>query len=293
MFTLAHLSDPHIPPLPEPSAGELIGKRITGYMNWKLRRGAHHSRQVLDALTRDLLAHEPDHIAVTGDLANLSLAPEFSTAREFLRSLGDGKRVSVIPGNHDAYVRGAEKFYLNAWREYLAGDTSGAYPFPYLRRRGPVALIGLSSAVPTLPFFASGRIGSAQMDRFAVMLDELLRQQCFRIILLHHPPAGKRPKLKELDDAEDFRGVIARLGAEMILSGHDHIAAVNEIPGLERPVPVVQVPSASATPDDPRGGGAYNLYRIDGTPGRWTCAMETRGVTVAGSVHTLAKQDLF
>jgi 3',5'-cyclic AMP phosphodiesterase CpdA len=292
MFTLAHLSDPHIPPLPEASAAELIGKRITGYMNWKLRRGAHHSREVLDALTRDLLAHEPDHIVVTGDLANLSLAPEFSTAREFLQSLGDGKRVSVIPGNHDAYVRGADKLYLGAWREYLAGDTPGAYPFPYLRRRGPIALIGLSSAVPTLPFFASGRIGSAQMDRFAVMMDELPRQQCFRIILLHHPPAGKRPKLKELDDAEDFRGVIARLGAEMILSGHDHIAAVNEIPGLELPVPVVQVPSASATPDDPRGGGAYNLYRIGGTPARWTCEMETRGVTANGGVQILAKRTL-
>lgn len=292
MFTLAHLSDPHIPPLPEASPAELIGKRITGYMNWKLRRGAHHSRQVLDVLTRDLLAHEPDHIAVTGDLANLSLVPEFSAGREFLQSLGDGKRVSVIPGNHDAYVRGADKIYLDRWREYLAGDTPGTYPFPYLRRRGPIALIGLSSAVPTLPFFASGRIGSAQMDRFVVMMDELPRQQCFRIILLHHPPAGKRPKLKELDDAEDFRGVIARLGAEMILSGHDHIAAVNEIPGLERPVPVVQVPSASAAPGDPRGGGAYNLYRIGGTPGRWTCEMETRGVTAEGGVQTLAKKNL-
>lgn len=292
MFTLAHLSDPHIPPLPEASPLELIGKRITGYMNWKLRRGAHHSREVLYALTRDLLAHEPDHIAVTGDLANLSLVPEFSAAREFLQSLGDGKRVSVIPGNHDAYVRGADKIYLNAWREYLAGDTPGTYPFPYLRRRGPIALVGLSSAVPTLPFFASGRIGSAQMDRFAVMMDELPRQQCFRVVLLHHPPAGRRPKLKELDDAEDFRGVIARLGAEMILSGHDHIAAVNEIPGLERPVPVVQVPSASATPGDPRGGGAYNLYRIGGTPARWTCEMETRGVTAEGGVQTLRKQNL-
>jgi len=292
MFTLAHLSDPHIPPLPEASPLELIGKRITGYMNWKLRRGAHHSRQVLDVLTRDLLAHEPDHIAVTGDLANLSLAPEFSTGRKFLQSLGDGKRVSVIPGNHDAYVRGADKIYLDAWREYLAGDTPGTYPFPYLRRRGPIALIGLSSAVPTLPFFASGRIGSAQMDRFAAMMDELPREQCFRIALLHHPPAGKRPKLKELDDAEDFRGAIARLGAELILSGHDHIAAVNEIPGLERPVPVVQVPSASATPGDPRGGGAYNLYRIGGTPGNWNCEMETRGVTATGAVQTLAKKDL-
>src|SRR5271154_1544 len=213
MFVLAHLSDPHIPPLPEPRPVELVGKRITGYLNWKLRRGAHHRRDVLDRLAADLLAQAPDHVAVTGDLANLSLAIEFEDGREFLARLGDGKKVSVIPGNHDAYVRATNGMYLAAWREYLAGDDSQNVPFPFLRRRGPIALIGLSSAVPTPPFFASGRLGSSQMDRFAVMLDELPREQCFRIVLLHHPPAGKRPKLKELDDAEDFRGVIARLGA--------------------------------------------------------------------------------
>jgi 3',5'-cyclic AMP phosphodiesterase CpdA len=292
MFLLAHLSDPHIPPLPDCSPLDLIGKRITGYMNWQLRRGTHHSRDVLDALTKDMRAHAPDHIVVTGDLANLSLAPEFATGREFLQSLGDGKHVSVIPGNHDAYVRGADRNYLDAWREYLTGDTPAEFPFPYLRRRGPIALIGLSTAVPTLPFFASGRIGSAQMDRFAVMMERLPRAQCFRIMLIHHPPAGKRPRLKKLDDAEDFRAVIARLGAELILSGHDHIAAVNEIPGLQHSVPVVQVPSASATPGDPRGGGAYNLYRIDGAPGRWSCEMEMRGITASGGVEMLAKRKL-
>ncbi|HVT55498.1 MAG TPA: metallophosphoesterase, partial [Xanthobacteraceae bacterium] len=179
MFVLAHLSDPHIPPLPDCSPFELIGKRITGYMNWRLRRGAHHSRAVLDALTQDMRAHEPDHIVVTGDLANLSLAPEFATGREFLQSLGEARHVSVIPGNHDAYVRGADRNYLDAWREYLTGDTPRDFSFPYLRRRGPIALIGVSTAVPTLPFFASGRIGSAQMDRFAAMMEELPREQCF------------------------------------------------------------------------------------------------------------------
>lgn len=292
MFVLAHLSDPHIPPLPQPAPATLIGKRITGYLNWRLRRGAHHSRAVLDALTADLLAQSPDHIAVTGDLAILALEQEFPQGRAFLERLGSGRDVSVIPGNHDAYVRDTDGLYLSAWREYLAGDASGEAPFPYLRRCGPLALIGLSSAVPTPPFFASGRIGSAQMDRFAVLLEQLPREQCFRVILLQHPPAGKRPWAKRLEDAAAFRDVIARLGAELILSGHDHIAAVNEIAGRERTVPVVQVPSASAMPGDPRGGGAYNLYRIDGTPGRWRCAMETRAITAKGEVATVAQRNL-
>ena len=35
---------------------------------------------------------------------------------------------------------------------------------PTLRRRGPVALIGLSSAVPTPPFMATGTLGRAQLE---------------------------------------------------------------------------------------------------------------------------------
>src|SRR5262245_48937644 len=130
MYVLAHLSDPHVPPLPEPRPTELIGKRVTGYLNWKLRRGLHHRRDILDRLAADLLAQKPDHIAVTGDLANLSLADEFETGRAFLASLGDGQRVTAIPGNHDAYVRATNGVYLHAWKEYLAGDGGENAPFP-------------------------------------------------------------------------------------------------------------------------------------------------------------------
>jgi 3',5'-cyclic AMP phosphodiesterase CpdA len=292
MFVLAHISDPHIPPLPEPPFGELVGKRATGYLNWKLRRGVHHSRAVLDRIIADLLAQRPDHIAVTGDLANLALETEFPEARKFLMQIGNGKLVSVVPGNHDAYVRATNGQYLVAWREYITGDAPATHPFPFLRRRGLIAFVGLSTAVPTLPFFATGRLGSAQMDRFAILMDLLSKEKCFRVVLIHHPPAGNRSWLKRLEDADDFRGVIARLGADLILSGHDHVAAINAIPGPDSPVPVVQVPSASAAPDDPRGAGAYNLYRIEGAHGRWTCELESRGITPAGSIITIAKKKL-
>jgi len=292
MFVLAHLSDPHIPPLPEASLGELLGKRITGYLNWKLRRGGHHRRDILDALVDDILAHAPDHVAVTGDLANLSLPAEFIAGREFLIQLGDAKQVTVIPGNHDAYVRAADGLYLEAWREFLAGDDGGNVPFPFVRRRGPIAIIGLSTGVPTLPFFASGRLGSDQLDRLAILLARLAQENIFRVILIHHPPAGPRSWLKRLEDAKGFRDVIALYGADLILSGHDHIAAVNEIAGPRGKIPVVQVPSASASPEDPRSGSAYNLYRIEGAAGAWTCEMESRGFSAAGEFISLGKKKL-
>ena len=146
--------------------------------------------------------------------------------------------------------------------------------------------------MPTPPFFASGRLGSDQLDRLAILLAQLSKETLFRVILIHHPPAGARSWLKRFEDADGFRSVVALYGADLVLSGHDHIAAVNEIPGLQRPVPVVQVPSASAAPGDPRGGAAYNLYRIDGAPGSWSCEMESRGFSPDGKIVSLGKKKL-
>ena len=107
-FTLAHLSDPHLAPLPAPRLRELAGKRALGYLNWT--RNAHkiHRREVLDALVADMRAQRPDHIAVTGDLVNIALEAEFAPARAWLESVGTPEHVTVVPGNHDAYVRATQ-----------------------------------------------------------------------------------------------------------------------------------------------------------------------------------------
>lgn len=282
-FVLAHLSDPHIPPMPSVEWHQLLNKRITGYLNWKLRRGVCHRRDVLDALVRDLRAQNPDHVALTGDLVNLALDAEFESGRDLLGHLGTPENVTVIPGNHDNYVRGAELKYMSAWSRYLEPDIRGEYAFPFVRKRGPVAFIGLSTAVPTFPFFATGRLGNAQLKKLAALLDEFGEQGLFRVVLIHHPPTGKRSRLRKLSDARKFRRTIKEHGAELILSGHDHRAIVNTIKAPGPRVPVVQVTSASAPHNDKHGGAAYNLYRIDGHPGAWSVEMTTRAVQADGS----------
>src|SRR5215469_5154405 len=106
-FVLAHLSDPHLGPLPQPGVRELASKRLVGYINWRRSRRRVHRRDVLDAITRDLHGTQPDHVAVTGDLVNIALPAEFAHARRWLETLGPPAHVSVVPGNHDAYVAGA------------------------------------------------------------------------------------------------------------------------------------------------------------------------------------------
>ena len=155
MFTLAHLSDPHLAPLPEPRWSELIGKRATGYLNWRRRRRFIHDAKTLGKIVADMKAQAADHIAVTGDICNIALQEEFDRGRKWLQDLGSLRDVSFVPGNHDAYVSKAVR-YAPLWAPYMSGD-DGAAGFPFVRRRGPLALIGLSTAVPTPPFMATGR----------------------------------------------------------------------------------------------------------------------------------------
>ena len=123
-FTLAHLSDPHLPPLPRPRLRDLAGKRALGYLNWTRNRHKFHRRDVLDALVSDMQAQAPDHIAVTGDLVNLALEAEFAPALAWLESVGTPDRVTVVPGNHDAYVRATRHRFAEAWERLSARATT-------------------------------------------------------------------------------------------------------------------------------------------------------------------------
>ena len=283
MFTLAHLSDPHLAPLPPASVMELAGKRLTGWLNWQRKRHLVHDRAVLKAIIADIRTQGPDHIGVTGDIANIGLPAEYTRGREWLASLGSARDVSFIPGNHDIYVAGCAEMAAREWRANMSGDAGES--FPYVRRRGPVALIGLSSGVVTAPFMATGEVGAAQLEKLAVLLDALKAEKLFRAVMIHHPPVTQSPVHKHLLDADALKAVIAAQGAELLLHGHDHLNMLNWLDGPNGArVPAVGVPSASAKPGMDHDAAGYNLYRIDGSAGAWTCEMVSRGMSADGAI---------
>jgi 3',5'-cyclic AMP phosphodiesterase CpdA len=284
MFTLAHLSDPHLAPLPAPRWSELIGKRITGYINWQRKRRFIHDPAVLAALVADIKAQAADHTAVTGDIANIGLAAEYPKGRDWLESLGSARDVTFVPGNHDIYVRESAAFAARQWGAYMCDD-DGVGGFPFVRRRGNVALIGLSSGVPTAPFLATGWLGAMQFAELAVTLNKLRKEDVFRVVLIHHPPVSKAAQQNLLMDARILLRVIATHGADLLLHGHDHIHMVNWLEGPDGTrVPAVGVPSASAAPAGDKDVAAYNFYRIDGTRGAWQCELISRGLGPSGEV---------
>src|ERR1700730_10322432 len=278
-FTLAHLSDPHLPPLPSPRLADLAGKRALGYLNWTRNRRKFHRRDVLDALVSDLQAQKPDQIAVTGDLVNLALEAEFAPSLIWLEGVGAADRVTAIPGNHDAYVRATQHRFAEAFEKYVVADEApdGGGTFPFVRRRGPLALIGVSSAVPTLPLMATGWLGRSQREALERILAGLSAEQAFRVLLIHHPLRSDS-RIKLLTDSSDLLAVLKEHGVAQGLHGRDHVHSTIWIDGPEGSIPAIGVPSASAVAHGRYPAAAYNLFSIERDGAVWRCEQTVRSV---------------
>lgn len=279
MITLAHISDIHLSPMPEMRLRDLLGKRLTGYLNWKLKRHGELNSETLSNLVAHMQAQNAEFTAVTGDLVNLALRFEIDRAGKWLEALGRPDKVAVCPGNHDAYVPGALELAQDVWGGYMQGETLDSAAFPFVRRIGDLAIISCSSAVPTRPFLAIGRFDEKQADRLGRILKVMGEADYFRTVLIHHPP---NPELQHpsfgLKGHKLFRQVIAEHGAELVLHGHTHRSSIHSIPGKGKEVPVVGVAAASAaqggTLDDP---ARYNLFRIERSGTGWSCTMREYG----------------
>lgn len=288
-FLLAHLSDPHVPPLPVARLRELAGKRMLGYLNWTRNRHALHRRDLLDTLVADMQAQRPDHIAVTGDLMNLSLESEYAPARRWIDAVGAPRDVTLIPGNHDAYVAGALARFNSDFAPYLADDDSKVAPgaYPFLRRRGPLAIVCVSTAVATPPLMATGWLGAAQRDALAAQLEALKREPVFRVVLIHHPLQSKE-RHKRLTDSAEVIALFGKHGAELVLHGHDHVHSTLWIDGPRGRIPVIGVPSASAAIGGKRPPAAYNLFSIDREGEGWRCEQTVRGFDEHATLRELS-----
>ena len=290
MFVLAQLTDLHM--AAKPRLSELMNKRLLGFINWQRKRKFVHRPEVLDAITRDVKQQAADHIAVTGDLTNLSLPTEYKRARTWLDALGTARDVTVIPGNHDVYVRAAVQSPAAFWGVYMRGD-DGQSGFPFVRRRGNVALIALSSGVPTGPFMATGRLGQQQLSGLTEALTQT--RDLFRVVLIHHPPLSPPARyMRRLVDSADLRHVLAEHGGELLIHGHDHERAIVRLDGPHgTKIPAVGAPSASANaPHGHENAGGYNIYRIDGDAAAWHCELIARERGPDGVVREIGRQAL-
>ncbi len=341
-FCFAHLSDWHATTLKGGGGALWHGKRLSGFASWALSRHRYHDPAILSAAIRDVHEQVVDRVLVTGDLTHVSLEREFIAAAEQLSSLGPPDKVFLVPGNHDCYVPTDPAKGWDHWASYLASDAfvgdafvgdaavgdaamgdavpselasvltppaaNGRAPrhedFPTIRVSGKLAMIGLCSAIPTPVFRAGGELGVTQLKRLEETLRVLGDRGFFRVVMIHHPVAAKgEPVRRALRDGEALRGVLGRVGADLVLHGHKHRRRVNRVPGPNGEVPIIGVPSSSEIGSKPGKAAQYHLYRVrenleggdgegDGA-GRFKIDAEIRGYDRASGTFVRVEEDLF
>ncbi len=267
MFRLAQVSDPHFRDFRDLRPRDLLGKRALGGLNVLLLRRRKHDMALLRALLEDLPSRAVDHLALTGDLCNIALASEWDAALRWIEATRlPADRVTVIPGNHDAYVPEVVKngVFERMFAPFQTADLrADDATYPFVRLRGDVALVCTSTGLPTGDFGAWGRLGPSQLGRLESLLTEPEVKRRRRVLLIHHPPlVNRHGEERNLRDRAALQALLARAGADLVLHGHDHRDFFKSLPGPNGThIPVVGVGSASYDgPPDRRS--RYHIFEI-------------------------------
>ena len=287
MFTLAHLSDVHIGPLPRAESWrDYVGKRALGKISWHRRRRFLHDPAIAMAMIADIKAEAPDHVALTGDLINIALRQEFIAAAQWLKAFGPADWITLVPGNHDAYRPFPWAQGAGLWSDYMTGDIKLLTPvdpsdpdtlFPFVRQRRNIALIGVSSAVPQSLFRAGGRLGLGQLERLGTILQDLRQRGFYRVVLIHHPPVpGLTPRRRALDDDKSLKRIIEEQGADLVLYGHNHRHGRSELKTDFGTTHIIGAPSATSPGHGAYDAAAWYLYKVRRQDSAWVTSVTVR-----------------
>jgi 3',5'-cyclic AMP phosphodiesterase CpdA len=249
-------------------------------MNLISSRSRHYHVAAFETMVEDMNALGIEHVLCTGDVTNIALRREFEFARTMFDRLKLGPRdVTVVPGNHDAYVAEGVPLFAELFGDYATTDPGWEWVedhrhspddilhWPIVRVRGELALIGLSTSRQTPWFHAYGKVGPGQLARLGhVLSDERLRGKV-RVVAIHHPPAGSRAhsRIRGLRDHLDFAHVIAEHGAELVVHGHEHVDMFEVLAGPGgTEVPVHGISSGTYFHNKPDRVARYRIFEIEG-----------------------------
>jgi 3',5'-cyclic AMP phosphodiesterase CpdA len=184
----------------------------------------HYGTREDPALEHALLAlierTEPEVVIASGDLTHRGRREQHERAARFLRSLG--LPLLAIPGNHDIPYTFPARF-MRTWDEFVRlWETTE----PVYHANG-LYVVGLNSVRPWR--HQSGSLRQAQIERACRVLNEA-PEGAIRIVALHHHLLGApwRSSKKPVARRNHVLAALVDGGAELILAGHIHQAAVSE-----------------------------------------------------------------
>jgi len=163
---------------------------------------------------------QPELIVASGDLAHRGRRREHERAAAFLRGLG--RPLLVIPGNHDIPYSFPARF-TRPWAEFERQWETVEPVF----RADDLVVVGLNSVRPWR--HQSGGIRSGQIARVKELLADA-PEGTLRVVALHHHLIGApwRSRKKPVARRSEVLAGLVDAGAELILAGHIHQAAVSE-----------------------------------------------------------------
>lgn len=257
-----HTSDIHLLDLSGVSPWRYLNKRFTGRVNLALKRGRSHDAVMFQRMLELIPKLRIDRVVVTGDLTNLALEPEFDLVQRTLRAAP--VPTTVIPGNHDTYTRGSVRAgrFESFLSEFMEGERIGRAAYPFLQRHGDLAIIGVSTAIASLPLYAVGQVGADQLTRLAKLLQITAAEGLRRVVLIHHPVVdGVSGARHDLVDRSAFARVIAEHGAELVLHGHEHVTIDTALRGPEgQDVPIHGISSGTSVSAKPGREACFSVY---------------------------------
>jgi 3',5'-cyclic AMP phosphodiesterase CpdA len=221
-----------------------------------LHTGTREDREAQDALVRFVERTQPQLVIASGDLSHRGRRAELERADTLLRSFGPP--VLAVPGNHDLPPPPAR--LLRPWAEFerIWGTTEPVVTLPGLQ------VAGFNSVRPLR--YQGGALRDAQLGRAAARL-AATEPDALRVAVLHHHLLGAPWRAGHKRPVSRRNRILAALldaGADLILAGHIHQAAVSErhefeVVGDEARTAVVAVAPGLGRPRPRRLGEARGL----------------------------------
>jgi 3',5'-cyclic AMP phosphodiesterase CpdA len=198
----------------------VAGQRIRVLHLSDLHFGSHSDPRLEPGLETLIGRVDPELIVASGDLTHRGRPGQHDRAADFLRGLD--RPVFTVPGNHDIPYTPVARF-TKTWKQFERHweTTEPVY------RSDTLFVVGLNSVRPWL--HQSGRLRSAQLRHAADLLQQA-PPQSLRIVVLHHHLLGApwRSRKKPVAKRSKVLAALVDAGAELILAGHIHQAAVSE-----------------------------------------------------------------
>ncbi len=185
-----------------------------------LHAGSSEEAEIESSLAALVERSAPQLIAVTGDLAHRGRRREHEQAAAFLRRLG--RPLLVVPGNHDIPYTFPARF-TRPWAEF---ERQWETVEP-VYRSDELVVVGLNSVRPWR--HQSGGLRKSELLRTAELLAES-PPGALRVVALHHHliAAPWRSRKRPVSRRSHVFAALVDAGAELILAGHIHQAAVSE-----------------------------------------------------------------